>query len=223
MEGIYKKKREQAEKAFKVCLDCNWNDQMTFKELSSLAKQIRFCYAKNRITDTSVNFSVSGLSGTVQEVLSRVEGRDKWSERGTTCSEEDLINVHPDKSKLIYLTSDSNNVLETLENDKVYVIGGIVDRNRLKRATITRAEELGIATAKLPLEEHLKLTSTKVLTCNHVFEILLKYREFGDWKKSLLEVLPSRKDVKAIEEADKTLPALQSGLKVDSSDNADNE
>jgi tRNA (guanine9-N1)-methyltransferase len=98
----------------------------------------------------------------------------------------------------VYLTSDSEHTLQRLEDDKIYVIGGIVDRNRLKRAAISKAESAGIATAKLPITDYLQLVTTKVLTCNHVFEILLKYRENGnDWKKAMLDVLPNRKDVKA--------------------------
>jgi len=83
----------------------------------------------------------------------------------------------------------------------VYVIGGIVDRNRLRRAAITRAEALGVATARLPLDEHLqKMEATRVLTCNHVFDVLLKYREHGrSWKRALMEVLPHRKDAKFAE------------------------
>lgn len=67
------------------------------------------------------------------------------------------MDAYPDKTKLVYLTSDSGNVLEALEDDKVYVIGGIVDRNRLERAAISRAEELGIATAKLPITDYLSM------------------------------------------------------------------
>ena len=109
--------------------------------------------------------------------------------------------MHGDeKDKLVYLTSDSDNTLEHLDDSKIYVIGGIVDRNRLKCATLNRAKELGIATAKLPISQHLKLFSTKVLTTNHVFEILLKYRENNnDWKQALVEVLPKRKDIKEID------------------------
>jgi tRNA (guanine9-N1)-methyltransferase len=36
------------------------------------------------------------------------------------------------KEKLVYLTGDSPNVLEDIEEDKVYIIGAIVDHNRLK-------------------------------------------------------------------------------------------
>ena len=100
-----------------------------------------------------------------------------------------------DTSKFVYLTSDSENVLQQLDNSKIYIIGGIVDRNRLKGVTFEKAQRLGIQTAKLPISQYLNLFTTKVLVCNHVFEILLKCKENGyDWKKAMLDVLPARKD-----------------------------
>lgn len=36
------------------------------------------------------------------------------------------------KEQLVYLTADSQNVVESIEEDKVYIIGGLVDRNRHK-------------------------------------------------------------------------------------------
>mmetsp|Transcript_61996 Transcript_61996/g.74587 ORF Transcript_61996/g.74587 Transcript_61996/m.74587 type:complete len:129 (-) Transcript_61996:192-578(-) len=74
----------------------------------------------------------------------------------------------------------------------------MVDRNRLQRAAISRAESLGIPHAKLPIDEHLKLCATKVLTVNHVFEILVQYKKSGDWKEALLEVLPQRKEATGV-------------------------
>jgi tRNA (guanine9-N1)-methyltransferase len=181
---------------------------MTQKELNSLALQIRYSYSCNRKADNPVHFSVVGLNGTILESMKKVEGfPEKW--RAFTWSEKQLLDVHPDKRKLVYLTSDSENTLDHLENDKIYVIGGIVDRNRLKRAAIDHAEQQGISTAKLPITDHLQLVTTKVLTCNHVFEILLKYRQNGtDWKKAMLDVLPNRKDaqVKDEEQANREPP-----------------
>ena len=74
-----------------------------------------------------------------------------------------------------------------------------MDRNRHKGLTTAKANELGVATARLPIDRYLHLCATKVLTCNHVFEILLKYRERdNNWKEALLEVLPARKDITGI-------------------------
>mmetsp|Transcript_25163 Transcript_25163/g.51895 ORF Transcript_25163/g.51895 Transcript_25163/m.51895 type:complete len:435 (-) Transcript_25163:1836-3140(-) len=102
----------------------------------------------------------------------------------------------PLNHKLVYLTGDSTNTLTTLQNNTTYIIGGIVDRNRHKHVTAKRAKSLGIPTARLPLEENLNFNGkTRILTCNHVFEILLKFRDGGckDWKEAIVAVLPTRK------------------------------
>mmetsp|Transcript_11116 Transcript_11116/g.20802 ORF Transcript_11116/g.20802 Transcript_11116/m.20802 type:complete len:396 (-) Transcript_11116:11-1198(-) len=201
-EEEWNKKMESADTSFRVCIDCGFGDLMTYKEMNSLASQIRYCYAANKRSNNPVYISVSSLneSGTTFEQLSKVEGfPEQWKQRGFSCSSESLDKMH-DIHNLVYLTSDSETKLDHLDDSKTYVIGGIVDRNRLKGITIEKANKLGIQTAKLPIDEHLKLVATKVLTVNHVFEILLKYREFGDdWKQALLEVLPQRKDIQEIE------------------------
>jgi tRNA (guanine9-N1)-methyltransferase len=191
----WKERFEKNASKYQLCLDCSFENVMTPKEINSLASQIRFCYAFNKKAKHPVNATVTNLSGATLEHLQNNSGFDQWAHRAFEHTEQGLLDAYPDKTKLVYLTSDSENVLETLEDDKVYIIGGIVDRNRLKRAAINRAEELGIATAKLPITDYISMVTTKVLTCNHVFEILLKYRERGnDWKKAFLEVLPVRKD-----------------------------
>jgi Trm5-related predicted tRNA methylase len=41
------------------------------------------------------------------------------------------VYYHQNISNVVYLTSDSATTLQVLEDDKINVIGGIVDRNRL--------------------------------------------------------------------------------------------
>lgn len=77
--------------------------------------------------------------------------------------EEDYLNVFP-KEKLVYLTSDSDNVLNELNSNDVYVIGGLVDHNRYKGICFNMAEEKGIRHARLPIKEHLLMKTRTVLT-----------------------------------------------------------
>jgi tRNA (guanine9-N1)-methyltransferase len=187
--------------SFAVCLDCCFERDMSAKEINSLALQIRYCYSLNKrnaypcpLTMTSIDTA----SHTLQH-LQNVSGFDEWTNWGLTATSTSLEEHYADRlANVVYLTSDAETVLQVLEPTKIYVIGGIVDRNRLKRATYNRAVALGVATARLPIDEHLHaMAATKVLTVNHVFELLLQYRQHkGDWKAALQEVLPSRKEAK---------------------------
>ncbi|KAF2666727.1 hypothetical protein BT63DRAFT_415836 [Microthyrium microscopicum] len=100
-----------------------------------------------------------------------------------------------ESAKMIYLSADSSNVLTTLSPNTCYVVGGLIDRNRHKGHCFKRARTAGITTARLPIGEYIQLSSRKVLTTNHVVEIMLRYLENRDWAKSFLDVIPARKGV----------------------------
>ncbi|KAG8815403.1 tRNA (guanine(9)-N(1))-methyltransferase [Serendipita sp. 411] len=98
------------------------------------------------------------------------------------------------KEKVVYLTADSNTELLELDPEETYVIGGIVDKNRYKALCENKARSQGIRTARLPIGVYLKeLPTRKVLTVNQVFDILLKWVEFRDWRRALYAVIPQRK------------------------------
>lgn len=45
------------------------------------------------------------------------------------------------KEDIVYLTADSPNIIENLDDTKAYIIGGIVDRNRYLNLTFNKATE----------------------------------------------------------------------------------
>ncbi|KAL8206841.1 UNVERIFIED_CONTAM: hypothetical protein K2H54_031367 [Gekko kuhli] len=102
------------------------------------------------------------------------------------------------KEDIVYLTSDSPDFLNELDESKAYVIGGLVDHNHHKGITYKMAQELGITHAQLPLGVFLKMDGRKVLAVNHVFEIILAYLEKRVWEEAFFTVLPPRKGAKPL-------------------------
>jgi tRNA (guanine9-N1)-methyltransferase len=210
MATIWSQRMQEAKDRFQICIDCSFEGLMTEREIASLVQQIRYCYAYNKKSTNPCLVAVTGLesNGMTRKLLEKEAGFSMWHQRSFACTNMSLEEYYGDEdqqpeqqfSKIVYLTSDSTTTLRRLHDEKIYVIGGIVDRNRLKRRAIDRAEKLGVATAKLPLDDYLsKMPYTKVLTCNHVFDILLQYRTKGnDWSKALQQVLPSRKHAEVI-------------------------
>lgn len=64
-----------------------------------------------------------------------------------TVNESETSFKYP-KDKLVYLSADAEETLTELKEDELYIIGGIVDRNRYKNLTSEKAAELGIRAAK---------------------------------------------------------------------------
>ena len=105
--------------------------------------------------------------------------------------------------EIVYLSSESDEVLTELKPCSTYIIGGLVDHNRHKGICYTRAREKGIRTARLPIGEHLKMASRQVLATNHVCEIMLNWLSCGDWASSFAAVIPKRKEWSLKDEANR--------------------
>ena len=97
------------------------------------------------------------------------------------------------KKNIYYLSADSENNIEDIDNNATYIIGGIVDRNKYKGLSLNKAKELGINHGKFPIGEYLKLQSSQVLTTNHTFHILNEFSIKHDWKDAFVSIIPKRK------------------------------
>jgi tRNA (guanine9-N1)-methyltransferase len=106
--------------------------------------------------------------------LEKIAGFEAWR----ISASEKLYTEAFKGQKIVYLTAESPNVLEEFDPGSVYVIGGMVDHNRLKGQCHSSAEAAGVETARLPIEGNVDLRGTRtVLTVNHVFELLLRKHE----------------------------------------------
>jgi tRNA (guanine9-N1)-methyltransferase len=101
----------------------------------------------------------------------------------------------------VYLSSESDETLSELRPDEVYIVGGLVDRNRHKGLTQRLAAEAGVRTARLPLGSLLDPTKSRVLATNHVVDLLARVWGGASWAEALERVLPPRKTTEGAAEA----------------------
>lgn len=111
----------------------------------------------------------------------------------------------------MYLTADSPHELVEIKADKVYIIGGIVDRNKYRGLTYEKATKEGISTARLPINDIRLQHGTTVLTVNTMVDMLLHvvtaYSSGANdmdttqvaelWRDAFQSVLPQRKGLLA--------------------------
>uniref|UniRef100_A0AC34QJN8 SAM-dependent MTase TRM10-type domain-containing protein n=1 Tax=Panagrolaimus sp. JU765 TaxID=591449 RepID=A0AC34QJN8_9BILA len=96
-----------------------------------------------------------------------------------------------EKDKIVYLSPDSDEVLEKVEPDMTYVIGAIVDRvperNIPAYASLEASQADQIKAYRLPLDEYIDWKSgTRFLTLLTVMKILqMNYENDNNWKKTL--------------------------------------
>ncbi|TGZ32299.1 tRNA methyltransferase 10 homolog A [Temnothorax longispinosus] len=194
-----------------VTIDLSFDELMIDKDIAKLTKQILRCYTLNRRAAAPMQFSLTGFTGKSRASMEKHSGYEHWD---VSFHAESYINVYP-KDKIIYLTSESKNVIERLEHDCVYVIGGLVDHNAHKGMCHKLAVEAGVRHGRLPLDKFLQMEARKVLTIDHVFEILLKISEGDTWQEVFLKVLPERKNARPIVPIQSKEDELQDAKPVD--------
>jgi len=163
---------------------------MTDKEMKSLTKQMCHTHGSNKRAEKCLKVYMTALPEEKTYYFARLDGFQNWD---VILDPRSYLDVFP-KEQLVYLTSESENEITELDLSKVYIIGGIVDHNRLKGITFNKAMGQGIATARLPIDQLCNMKERKVLAVNHVFDILLKVIETdGNWEAAMEAVIPSRK------------------------------
>ncbi|KAG5518652.1 hypothetical protein PMAC_002621 [Pneumocystis sp. 'macacae'] len=192
-----KLKKNQTPSNIKVIIDCEFDDKMIDKEIVSLSSQLTRCYSDNKKTPFPVQLYVTSFGGRLAERMKTILKSQYMAWKGIEFLDEDYTVLYEKKGfkkeEFIYLTADSENIINELDKNKIYIIGGIVDKNRYKNLCLNKAKSQNIWTARLPIENYIKMISRKVLTINQVLEIMHQWIDIKDWEKAFLNVIPPRK------------------------------
>ncbi|KAI1287323.1 tRNA methyltransferase 10 -like protein A [Halotydeus destructor] len=183
-----------------IAIDLSFNDYMTDKEIRRLMKQIHRCYSMNRRNSAPCQLFLTSCSTELQDKFDAVmPGFKNWDIICRTESHVEVFKDFKDRNSLVFLTSDSETKLPESEKLKetngqfAYIIGGLIDHNAHKGLTRKLAGEQGIQHAKLPLDDHVSLSCSKVLTVNQVFELMLNTSTGMPWSDAFGQVVPQRK------------------------------
>ena len=196
-KNIYKLSKNSS---FKIIFDLNYNNMMNYNELKSLVFQIALSYGINKKNKNKIAFYLSNYSNENNNIVSLFEkiGANSWeinySEKNFYEIEE-LLNLN---KKFIYLSPESEYDLEEVNDNYIFVIGGLIDKTIIKNKSLERAinienkKIIDIETRRLPLKKYIGNIFKTALNINTVVEILSNYLDSKDWKNSILKVLPLR-------------------------------
>lgn len=126
-----------------------------------------YCYAVNGRCSSPVHLWLTGCTGEIETQLQKIPGYDKWIIEKENRSYIEAL--QDKKENLVYLTADADVVLDELNPKDIYIIGGLVDRNRWKGITMKKSQEQGIKSARLPIGTYLKMSSSQVLSIINVY------------------------------------------------------
>ncbi|KAK2913332.1 hypothetical protein QQF64_030964 [Cirrhinus molitorella] len=199
IKAITKERLEEAREAgLRLCVDLSMTDCLSAKEISRLASQIRRLYGCNKKALRPFHIFLTELNEDSLLYKECVRMNDGFLNYLIDVTEESWFHLFPSEN-VIYLTPDASEALEYIEEDKVYILGGLVDETIQKKISYTRAKELGVRTARLPIDKYMvkrpnpKNFHSKILAINQVFEILLTFRDTKDWTKALAAGIPPGK------------------------------
>ncbi|KAL4660919.1 hypothetical protein GN956_G806 [Arapaima gigas] len=190
----------------RLCVDLSVSYGMSAKETSRLAAQIRRLYGANRRATTPFHLYLAGLQEDSLLYQECCRMNDGFRDYAIDVTEQSFLELFP-RDSVVYLTPDAEQGRERLEPDKVYVLGGLVDESVQKKVTYLKAQDGGVCSARLPIDEHMvkrinqKNFHSQILAINQVFDVLLSFCETGSWSVALAKGVPSSKGYKVSPES----------------------
>ncbi len=197
--------------------DCSYSDILAPKEITSLAKQLQMSYLTMRNFGPAVQFHICSVDKFPTSLPENYEPvtlgermfsmhlqKYKWH-----AHQDGFWDVFSDDlDKIVMLSPDAQNELTAVEEDKIYVFGGIVDRSVKKQQTLTQAKARGVKCARLPssisddmFHQHAPLNINTV--ADILMHVLRNGNEPSSWVNAFLEHVPLRRRIEYCKEKGK--------------------
>ncbi|CAL8073813.1 unnamed protein product [Orchesella dallaii] len=182
----------------KVVIDCQYQNHMSTKERTRFAQQLRRVYSSNRAATSPLHLYLTSLSQDSELFKICCKQNDGFENYVLDITENSVLNSF-EPSEVVYLTPDATDVISLdkgFEQDKIYVIGGLVDETTTKNLTHQFAQTKNVTCARLPIDVFFQATEKgtykKVLTINQVVDIILEWHLTKDWVAAISKGLPER-------------------------------
>lgn len=179
----------------KLIIDCSYDAHMNPREAQNAAKQLMLCFAENRAHDDPFDlhyFNVNPNTSSIKHLHNYIPNMMD-TDFPMNIHNESFLDCY-DKNQLVYLTPHCHNDLVEYNNDDIYIIGAMVDKQNNEPLSLAKAKHMGLRMARLPLDRYLNWAagSGKSLTLNQMVKIMLELKSGEDWD-SALKCVPRRK------------------------------
>ena len=179
----------------RVAVDLSFGSLMNVREHRSLLAQILRVYGNNRSHRTPIDLHLTGLLSAPAECLPPMEHLRSWEAyKGATLLQPAADDVWaPDK--LVWLSPDAPLVLEEplLREDRVFVLGGLIDRSVKKGITLKRALASGAEARRLPVREFAPRNDIHpILTLPACVHVLCEMNGGSTWAEAFASAIPQR-------------------------------
>uniref|UniRef100_A0A0N5A269 SAM-dependent MTase TRM10-type domain-containing protein n=1 Tax=Parastrongyloides trichosuri TaxID=131310 RepID=A0A0N5A269_PARTI len=177
-----------------ICIDLDFYYLMSEKEKGKLFRQLCRVWGLQKKFSGLDTTLLNGSEDFYNKGNILVSGFDKFNWRK---SAGNLKDVFENKVNFVYLSPDPNckPILE-IDDNTVYVIGGLVDESGVGSKTLDKANSLSLECKRLPIKEFMKRdtkgTYNEMLSINLVVEFLCKIASGNSVKDSLSEIIPKR-------------------------------
>lgn len=197
---------QRVARAYRCCeptlaVDCRFLPLLSPRGAELTAMQLKYLISDNRDSRDPWQLYFTNFDCSIDRIRRIKEKHLLVVDSSATCgpviSPQNLGDLFA-RDRVVYLSPDAEEEMEDVEQDEVYVLGGIVDRvverGIPRQASLQTALAEGVRCKKLPLDRYVEWKSgTKYLTLTAVSSILRNvYSSGGDWEMALRKNIPVR-------------------------------